>query len=541
MACNFIFITGGVVSSLGKGIAAAGIAATLESKQGCVTMLKMDPYINVDPGTMNPNQHGEVFVTDDGTETDLDLGYYERFISAQMSEKNNFTAGKVYETVIEKERAGGFDGETIQVIPHITDEIIKRIRAAGKGFEYCIVEVGGTVGDIESLPFMEAIRQLQVKLSRRRTFHIHVTLVPYLHKAGEIKTKPTQHSVKELLALGLQPNMLLCRCNEPLPDSIRQKIALFTQVPFKNVVSFEDIDTVYRVPLLLYERSVAKIILKHFDKGNSHADMRPWRVFSKLIDQASNSVSIAIIGKYLGQKDTYKSIVEALTICGYHVGITTKIHHIDAETINTATAPTILSKFQGVLVPGGFGDRGIEGKIATIHYARTNNIPFFGICLGLQTAVIEFSRNVLGLVDANSTEQNPNTNHPVIVTVEEWQDNTGLRKLKSTKRGGTMRKGGIDMLVKRNTTAYSCYKKINVRERHRHRWEVNAAYIAQLAEAGMIISCTSTDDSLVEMIEVPEHPWFVASQFHPEFSARPMQGHPLFQAFISACTHNQSN
>ena len=533
---KYIFITGGVVSSLGKGIAAASIGALFEARGLNVSLNKLDPYINVDPGTMSPFQHGEVFVTDDGTETDLDLGHYERFVRFEASKKNNFTAGKVYEQVIQNERRGDYLGGTVQVIPHITDEIKRRIKQGAKGADIAIVEIGGTVGDIESQPFIEAIRQMMLELPSYNTALAHLTLVPYIKVSEELKTKPTQHSVKELRSLGLQPDCLICRLEKELPNDEKKKIALFCSVNPNSVISMHDAETVYSIPLLLYAQGVDKILLKKLNLLKVKSPrLNDWR---RVVDAKLNpkkKVSIAVVGKYVDLKDSYKSLNEALDHAGIVNLAKVEIHMIDAAKITKANVAKILKSYQAVLVPGGFGSRGIEGMIYACQFARENKLPYFGICLGMQIAIIEFSRNVLKLKNANSTEFNIKTKYPVIGLVTEWKDASGKieHRDENSDLGGTMRLGGQKCLIKKSSLSHKLYKKLTITERHRHRYEVNPEYKNQLIAGGMDIVGTSLDGNLAEMIEVTKHPWFLGCQFHPEFTSNPRDGHPIFNDFIA--------
>jgi len=533
---KYIFITGGVVSSLGKGIAAASIGALFEARGLKVSLNKLDPYINVDPGTMSPFQHGEVFVTNDGTETDLDLGHYERFVRFQASKKNNFTAGKVYEKVIQNERRGDYLGGTVQVIPHITDEIKRRIKEGAKGADIAIVEIGGTVGDIESQPFIEAIRQMMLELPSSSTALAHLTLVPYIKVSEELKTKPTQHSVKELRSLGLQPDCLICRLEQELPNDEKKKIALFCSVDPNSVISMHDAKTVYFIPLLLYRQGVDKILLKKLNLSKVKSPrLNDWK---RVVDAKLNpkkKVSIAIVGKYIDLKDSYKSLNEALDHAGIVNLAKVDIQMIDAAKITKANVAKILKSYQAVLVPGGFGSRGIEGMIFACQYAREKKLPYFGICLGMQIAIIEFSRNVLKLKNANSTEFNLKTKYPVIGLVTEWKDASGKieHRTKNSDLGGTMRLGGQKCLIKKSSLSYKLYKKMTITERHRHRYEVNPEFKKELIGGGMDIVGTSLDGNLAEMIEIKKHPWFLGCQFHPEFTSNPRDGHPIFNDFIA--------
>ena len=533
---KYLFITGGVVSSLGKGIAAASIGSIFESRGLKVSLIKVDPYINVDPGTMSPFQHGEVFVTNDGTETDLDLGHYERFVRFQASKKNNFTAGKVYESVIKRERKGDYLGGTVQVIPHITDEIKSRIKNGAKGADIAIVEIGGTVGDIESQPFIEAIRQMTLEMPKERTAIAHLTLVPYIKVSEELKTKPTQHSVKELRSLGLQPDCLICRLEKELPKDEKNKIASFCSVHPDSVISMHDADTVYSIPLLLHNQGVDKILMKSLNiKQSKKPNLTDWKRVVQAKLNPKKEANIAIVGKYVELKDSYKSLNEALD----HAGIINKakvnLTFIDAAKINKSNVKKNLSFADAVLVPGGFGERGIEGMIIACQFARESNIPYFGICLGMQIAVIEFARNILGFKNANSTEFNPKTKFPVIGLVTEWKDKSGNTEYRddSSDLGGTMRLGGQTCILRKSSLSHKLYKDNKIIERHRHRYEFNPEYREILNSNGMLISGTSEDGKLVEMIEIKNHPWFIGCQFHPEFTSNPRDGHPLFNNFVS--------
>ncbi|SDY63679.1 CTP synthase [Nitrosomonas halophila] len=534
---KYVFVTGGVVSSLGKGIAAASLAALLETRGIKVTMLKLDPYINVDPGTMNPFQHGEVFVTDDGAETDLDLGHYERFISTKMTRRNNFTTGQIYESVIRKERRGDYLGGTVQVIPHITDEIKLFIRNGIGDAQVAIVEIGGTVGDIESLPFLEAIRQMSVQLPRQDTCFIHLTLLPYISSAGELKTKPTQHSVKELREIGIQPDVLLCRSDRPLPLEERRKIALFTNVREEAVITALDVDSIYKIPALLHEQMLDEIVCHKLDILAKPAKLSAWKKLVHALEHPEHRVSIALVGKYVDLTESYKSLSEALIHAGIHTRSKIDICYVDSEDIEQHGTDCLADK-DAILVPGGFGKRGVEGKIMAVHYARTHQVPYLGICLGMQLAVIEFARNQLMLEKAHSTEFDPDTPYPVLGLITEWRDRCGRIEKRSTKTdlGGTMRLGGQECLLKPNTLAHKIYKSDKIVERHRHRYEVNTEFIPALEQGGLIISGLSAEDDLCEMIELPQsdHPWFVACQFHPEFTSTPRNGHPLFKSYIKA-------
>ncbi|WP_020168768.1 MULTISPECIES: CTP synthase [Methylotenera] len=539
---KYVFVTGGVVSSLGKGIAAASLGAILESRGIKVTMLKLDPYINVDPGTMSPFQHGEVFVTDDGAETDLDLGHYERFISQRMGKRNNFTTGQIYETVIKKERRGEYLGKTVQVIPHITDEIKTHIKRGAEGADVAIVEVGGTVGDIESLPFLEAIRQMGFEEGKTNACYIHLTLLPWIAAAGELKTKPTQHSVKELREIGIQPDILLCRADRNIPDEERKKIALFTNVAPEAVISAIDADSIYKIPGLLHDQMLDEIVCHKLNILAKAADLSSWEKISFALANPKHLVNVAFVGKYVDLTESYKSLTEALIHAGIHTESKVKIHYIDSEDIEqNGTAK--LEAMDAILIPGGFGVRGTEGKIAAIQYARENKIPYLGICLGMQLAVIEFARNVAHLKDANSTEFNADTPHKLIGLIDEWQDASGKieKRDENSDLGGTMRLGAQACPTVENTLAASIYGA-QVNERHRHRYEVNNHYVEQLKKAGLVVSARTLGEDLCEMIELPKatHPWFVACQFHPEFTSNPRAGHPLFKAYVQAALDNKA-
>jgi len=538
---KYIFITGGVVSSLGKGIAASSLAAILEARGLKVTMTKLDPYINLDPGTMSPFQHGEVFVTEDGAETDLDLGHYERYLKTTMSRKNNFTTGQVYDSVLRSERRGDYLGATVQVIPHITDEIKRRVYASAEGMDVALIEVGGTVGDIESLPFLEAIRQMRFELGSDRSLFIHLTLVPYIRSAGEIKTKPTQHSVKELRTIGIQPDILICRSERPIPISDRRKIALFTNVEERAVISATDADSIYRIPLMLHDQGLDDIVVKRLRLDVPPADLSEWHAVIDALENSSNAVKIAIVGKYVDHSDAYKSINEALIHAGIKTRTKVDIIYIDSELIEDEGTAR-LKDVDAILVPGGFGERGVEGKIATVRYARENKIPYLGICLGMQAAVIEFARDVAGLEGAHSTEFLPKSLHPVIGLITEWMEGGELQtRDENSDLGGTMRLGGQQCRLQHDTLAYKMYQKDVITERHRHRYEFNNQYIERLEAAGMRFSGKSIDGRLVEMIEIPEHPWFLACQFHPEFTSTPRKGHPLFSGFVVAAVQHKEN
>lgn len=540
MTTNYIFVTGGVVSSLGKGIAGASLAAILESRSLNVTIMKLDPYINVDPGTMSPTQHGEVFVTEDGAETDLDLGHYERFIRTKMTKRNNFTSGRVYADVLRKERRGDYLGATIQVIPHITNSIKERIRAGAEGHDIAIVEIGGTVGDIESLPFLEAIRQLAVEIGRERVLFMHLTLVPYLATAGEVKTKPTQHSVKELLSIGIQPDVLICRSDRAIPANERAKIALFCSVQEKAVISLKDVDSIYKIPALLHSQGLDELVCKRFGIDAPEADLGEWE---QVIFEEANpvgEVTIGIVGKYIALPDAYKSVNEALKHGGLKNRLTIKIKYIDSQDVESKGSD-VLKGLDAILVPGGFGDRGVEGKILAAQHARENNIPYLGICLGLQVALIEYARNVVGMEGANSTEFDQNTPFPVVGLITEWIDNDGKIEARCEKSdlGGTMRLGAQLCHLSEGSKVHELYAKATIHERHRHRYEVNNVLRPEIEKAGLIVSGLSADKKLVEIIENPSHPWFVACQFHPEFTSTPRDGHPLFEGFVAAAIKYQ--
>lgn len=533
---KFIFITGGVISSLGKGIAAASTAAILESRGLKVTMLKLDPYINVDPGTMSPFQHGEVFVTEDGAETDLDLGHYERFIDATMMKRNNFTAGQVYESVIAKERRGDYLGGTVQVIPHITDEIKRKIHEGAAGFDVAMVEIGGTVGDIESLPFLEAIRQMRTQLGRNNTFYIHLSYVPYIAAAGEIKTKPTQHSVKELRSIGIQPDMLICRMDRMLPEDEKRKIALFCNVEERAVMSCYDADSIYKIPQMLHDQGIDKIICEQLQLNVREADLTVWKKLVYAIEHPKHTVNIAMVGKYVDLTESYKSLSEALKHAGMHTETDVTITYIDSEAIEKE-GTDCLQDADAILVPGGFGVRGVEGKIRAVEYAREHNIPYLGICLGMQIAIIEYARHVAQMQDANSTEFDTKTPYPVVALIDEWLDRDGQieKRDENTNLGGTMRLGAQACELEENSLAAKIYGATTIKERHRHRYEVNNHYVPRLKEAGLVIGGVSAGhEKLVETIELPGHPWFFACQFHPEFTSTPRKGHPLFIAYIKA-------
>ena len=532
---RFVFVTGGVVSSLGKGIAAASLGAILEARGLKVTMLKLDPYINVDPGTMSPFQHGEVFVTDDGAETDLDLGHYERFIRTRMSQKNNFTAGRVYEDVLRKERHGDYLGGTVQVIPHITDEIKHKIMSGAQGVDVAIVEIGGTVGDIESLPFLEAVRQLRQELGSSRALLMHLTLVPYIATAGETKTKPTQHSVKELRSIGLQPDVLICRSDHEIDIASRRKIALFTNVEERAVIPLNDADTIYRIPIMLHEQGLDQLIVDKLSLKCQEADLGEW---VRVVDAQLNplkSVEIAMVGKYMDLLDAYKSLIEAMIHAGIQTRTRINFRYIDSEDIEKRGLE-LMDGVDAILVPGGFGERGIEGKIAAVCHARENKIPYLGICLGMQAAVIEFARHVAGIDGATSSEFEPSAEHPVIALITEWTRADGTREHRTEKSdlGGTMRLGAEECLLTSGSKVAGIYGSDVVTERHRHRWEFNNDYLTHLSNAGLKVAGRSIDETLVEVVEVDDHPWFVGCQFHPEFTSTPRDGHPLFTSFVEA-------
>ncbi len=535
---KFIFVTGGVLSSLGKGLASAAIGALLESRGLTVTLQKLDPYINVDPGTMNPFQHGEVFVTDDGAETDLDLGHYERFTHARLGRDNNYTTGKIYHSVISKERRGDYLGGTVQVIPHITDEIKRSIRSAGSDADIVIVEIGGTIGDIESLPFLEAIRQFRADVGRENSLYIHLTLVPFIATAGEVKTKPTQHSVKELRSIGIQPDILLCRTDRYLSKDIKKKIALFCNVEEDAVITAKDVECIYECPLVFHNEGLDQKIVDLLRIWTRAPRLQAWEELVRhLTDKTKPTVDIAIVGKYVDLTESYKSLNEALIHGGIPNGCRVRLRFVDSETITEDACSQALHQVDGILVPGGFGSRGIEGKICTARYARENNIPYFGICLGMQIAVIEFARHVAGLEGANSSEFDPTTPHPVIYLMTEWYDErTGRveRRDEGSEKGATMRLGAYPCRLRTGTKAHDAYRCENISERHRHRYEFNNGYRDRLEASGLVVSGTSPSGDLVEMVELEDHPWFVGCQFHPEFKSRPMSPHPLFREFIRA-------
>ena len=543
---KYVFVTGGVVSSLGKGIAAASLAAILESRGLRVTMLKLDPYINVDPGTMSPFQHGEVFVTEDGAETDLDLGHYERFISARMRKVNNFTTGQIYESVLRKERRGDYLGKTVQVIPHITNEIqdfvARGAKAAWDGAtDVAIVEIGGTVGDIESLPFLEAVRQMSLRLGRNNAAFVHLTLVPFIASAGELKTKPTQHSVQKLREIGIYPNALLCRADRPIPDDERAKISLFSNVPLDAVISVWDADSIYKIPAMLHKQGLDNLICDALALTPPPADLTVWDRLVDAIENPKHEVRIGMVGKYVDLTESYKSLSEALVHAGIHTQSRVSIEYLDSEVIE-AEGVDCLKGLDAILVPGGFGKRGTEGKIKAIRYARENGVPYLGICLGMQLAVVEFARDVAGLGGANSTEFDPSAPHPVVALIVEWQDREGKIEKRDTTSdlGGTMRKGAQRCPVKPGTRAYEIYGA-EVNERHRHRYEVNNVYVSRLEEAGMVISARTPTENLPEIMELPDHPWFMGVQFHPEFTSTPRDGHPLFSSYIQAAIDHKAS
>lgn len=545
---KFIFVTGGVVSSLGKGLTSASLAALLEAQGLRVTLIKLDPYINVDPGTMSPFQHGEVFVTDDGAETDLDLGHYERFVRTRMTQANNFTTGRVYKDVIERERRGDYLGATIQVIPHITDEIKRKILLGADGFDVALVEIGGTVGDIESLPFLEAIRQMRVDVGIENTLYLHLTLVPYIPTAGEMKTKPTQHSVKELRSIGIQPDFLFCRSERPLPATERRKIALFTNVEERAVISLVDVQSIYEIPLMLEAQGVGELVVKKLGITTGPIDLSEWEVVVQAHKNPENAVNIAMVGKYTELTDSYKSLNEALIHAGIHTKTKVNIVYVDAEQIEKQGADYWLKNVDAILVPGGFGNRGIEGKLLAVRYAREHEVPYLGICLGLQIAIIEFARHEAHLSNAHSTEFVQDTENPVVALVTEWS-HEGRQRLASSSKGGTMRLGAQPCQLNLDSQIAKIYGKTEVAERHRHRYEVNGDYVAQLEKAGLLVSGRSLEDGLVETIELPSHPWFIGVQFHPEFTSNPRDGHPLFTSFLKAslvyqmahATHTQAS
>ncbi len=541
---KFIFVTGGVLSSLGKGLASAAIGALMESRGLTVTFQKLDPYINVDPGTMNPFQHGEVYVTDDGTETDLDLGHYERFTSARMGSKNNYTSGKIYYSVILKERRGEYLGGTVQVVPHVTDEIKNAILSVAGDADIAIIEIGGTVGDIEGLPFLEAIRQFRLDVGKENAIYIHLTLVPYIRTAGELKTKPTQHSVKELRAIGIQPDIILCRTDRFLPQNIKKKISLFCNVDEDAVITAKDVDCIYEVPLVFHREGLDNKIIELLNIWTREPQLKAWEELVYKIKHPQDEVTIGIVGKYANFKDSYKSLHEALMHGGIANNAKVNLKYIEAEDLEEGSTQELLHDVNGILVPGGFGSRGIQGKMMAIQYARENKIPFFGICLGMQLAVIEFTRHVVGIEGADSTEFNSNTTDPIIYLMKEWYDfRTGRveKRDETTEKGGTMRLGAYPCKLQKGTLAYQAYKKDEIFERHRHRYEFNNAYREQLIRHGMTISGLSPDGELVEIVELKDHPWFLGCQFHPEFKSRPMEPHPLFREFIKAALNNKTS
>ncbi len=537
---QYIFVTGGVVSSLGKGIVSSSLGAILEARGLKVNLLKLDPYINVDPGTMNPLQHGEVYVTEDGAETDLDLGYYERFVRRRVTKNNNFTTGQVYQEILRRERRGDFLGGTIQVIPHITDEIKRRIKLGAQDADIALIEIGGTVGDIESLPFLEAIRQMGLECGRDNVLYMHLTLVPYIETAGEIKTKPTQHSVKELRSIGIQPDIVICRSKQPLPDSARQKIALFTNVEARAVISSYDVDTIYRIPLVLHGQKLDELVIDKFKLKAPPADLQEWIRVVKGLTEPTAQVNIGIVGKYVALPDAYKSINEALLNAGIPAKARVAIKFIDSEQVEKQGVE-LLKNLDAILVPGGFGHRGILGKIMAVQYAREQRIPFLGICLGLQVAIIEFARHQAQMNEADSTEFNEKTPYPVIALVTQWTDDRGQQQTRKAQDdlGGTMRLGKQTAEIMPATNAAKIYGKNLISERHRHRYEVNAQLLPRLEASGLTVSAYSSDGHLVEMIELPTHPWFVACQFHPEFTSNPRDGHPLFNCFVQAALQYQ--
>ena len=532
---HFIFVTGGVVSALGKGVTSASLGAILEARGLKVGMMKLDPYLNVDPGTMSPYQHGEVFVTEDGTEADLDLGHYERFVNKTTSKKSNFTAGKVYENVIIKERKGDYLGATVQVIPHVTDEIKENIKNGSKGFDVTIVEIGGTIGDIESLPFLEAIRQMGLEKNGYEVAYVHLTLVPYIKTAAELKTKPTQHSVKELRSIGIQPDALVCRSEKPLPEEQRKKIALFTNVTEAAVISAHDAQDIYEIPMILREQGLDDIIVNKLNLNVPKPDLRDWETVLQAKNNSNGQVRIAMVGKYVDFRDSYISLSEALRHAGFKTRVDIQIEYVESEEIQMRGAGPLLESMDAILIPGGFGDRGIEGMIDSIQFARENNVPYLGICLGLQAAIIEFARNILNLSDANSTEFNPDTKAPVIALITEWMNTDGSveNRNESSDLGGSMRLGAQECMLSDQSLAKRIYQKDSVFERHRHRYEFNNNFKNDLQDKGLKFSGHSKD-GLVEIIELENHPWFLACQFHPEFTSTPRKGHPLFESFVRA-------
>lgn len=540
---SYVFVTGGVVSSLGKGIAAASLASLLESRGLKVTLMKLDPYINVDPGTMSPFQHGEVYVTEDGAETDLDLGHYERYVRTKMGRKNNFTTGQIYEAVIRKERRGDYLGGTVQVIPHITDQIKEKIIIAGKGYDVIMVEIGGTVGDIESLPFLEAIRQLGVEQGKKNSMFVHLTLVPYLKAAGELKTKPTQHSVKELRSIGIQPDVLLCRSELEVPEHERKKISLFTNVAEKAVINMVDLDNIYKIPEVLSHEGFDDLVIEQFNLKCGEANLEEWRRVIKSEESATHVIKVGMVGKYLDHSDAYKSLNEALRHAGIPNDVKVKIQNIDSESLEDTDDFSQLAAVDAILVPGGFGDRGFEGKINAVKYARENNVPYLGICYGMHAVVIEYARNVCDLKGANTTENNIKTPHPVIALITQWEDHLGQIETRNTESdlGGTMRLGAQKSLLTPGSLVNKVYESDVITERHRHRYEFNNAYRKILESNGLKLTGTSDDGELIEMVELDNniHPWFVACQFHPEFTSTPRDGHPLFASFIAAAKENK--
>ena len=537
---KYIFVTGGVVSSLGKGIAAASLAAILESRGLKVTMMKLDPYINVDPGTMSPMQHGEDIVTENGAETDLDLGHYERFIHARMSKRNNFTTGQIYESVIKKERRGDYLGKTVQVIPHITDEIKHFVRLGAGDAEVAVVEVGGTVGDIESLPFLEAIRQMGVQEGKQNTCFVHLSYVPYIAAAGEIKTKPTQHSVKELREIGIQPDVLICRADRMVPDDERNKIALFTNVSEKAVISCPDASSIYKIPRVLSDQHIDDIICKQLQLNLPPADLAMWDKIVDALDNPEREINIAMVGKYVDLTESYKSLTEALIHAGIHTRSKVKVHYVDSESLETEGLDAI-QNMDAILVPGGFGRRGVEGKIKAIRFARENNVPYLGICLGMQLAIIEYARDMAGMADANSTEFDKETAHPVVALIDEWVNHDGKieKRDENSNMGGTMRLGSQECKLDAGSLAAKVYGATSIVERHRHRYEVNNYYLPRLEQAGLVVSGRSVGaEALCETVELPNHRWFFGCQFHPEFTSTPRDGHPMFKAYIEAAIAN---
>ncbi len=535
---RYIFITGGVVSSLGKGIASASLGAILESRGLSVTLIKLDPYLNVDPGTMSPFQHGEVFVTEDGAETDLDLGHYERFVRTRMTRNNNYTSGQIYDRVLRKERRGDYLGATVQVIPHVTDEIKQAIEVGSKGYDIALVEIGGTVGDIESQPFLEAIRQMGLQLGRNRVLYMHLTLLPWIQVSGELKTKPTQHSVKELRTIGIQPDILVCRADRPIPENERRKIALFTNVEERAVIAALDADSIYRIPHLLHEQGMDDIVVEKLGLDVPPANLQEWQAVVDALDHPQSEVTIGMVGKYVDLTESYKSLSEALIHAGIQTGTKVRIRYLDSEEIESGNPECFakLAALDAILVPGGFGERGVEGKIETVRYAREHNVPYLGICLGMQVAVVECARNLASLDGAHSTEFRADTPYPVIAMITEWTtaDGSVEQRSQAVDLGGTMRLGGYECRLAADSKARAMYGKDVIVERHRHRYEVNDGYVERLEAAGLKISGRSLDGRLVEMVEYPQHRWFVACQFHPEFTSTPRDGHPLFTGFVQA-------